>query len=547
MPESVKGVVKKELSDEERREMRKYIRSFERAPYKWYVPNGACEDITRAMGDCLDTGKRIFSFLAANGVGKTTWLIVLLANLVFEDNEEKWFGGKLFKQRWQWPKKVWVITEDSTLNEVWDSIEGGIPFWWPAGRYSTAKGDKGRLSYIKTDTGWEIYFKTVDQDPRKFESTTLGLVIYDEPVSYKIHKGVTARLRRGGLIVAGATPLEHGEWMVDVWIENEDMEKYLYLQYASVYENMKNAKWRDRDTGEWRYSRRGRLTKEDIDFMISQYDETEIEARVWGHFKSMKGRVLPMFKKEAPFVIEPFDLKEEQVYCVIDPHDRRFPAIGWYAVDKTGQYFVVREWPNVEEFGGKLFYQLGDSTLSIDEIGARIKSIEKAEGFNVVYRWMDPNFGAKRYGNTGFTVQEEYERLGLFFDIDVTDDLYVGHSRLRKLLRLNNFGQPDLQIFNTCKNHIWAFHRYRYDEGNRKTEDKYLRPEKVVEKAKDFVDVARYFVVNEVKYDYTVEGVSGWRARLSRGGRTKEKEHSIFTRRTVPVEECVGDSLETAQ
>lgn len=514
----------KPLSDWDRKAMRDYVRAFERAPYKWYTPNGACEDITRAIGKSPETGKRIFAFLAANGVGKTTWLINLLANLIFEEPDDKWFNYPLFKRKWKLPKKIWVITEDSTLNEVWDSAEGGIHFWWPAGRYAVSKGDKGRIYHIKTDTGWEIYFKTVDQDPRKFESTTLGMVIIDEPISYKIYKGAVARLRAGGLVVFAGTPLEFGDWMIDLWLDNEDMQKYLYVQYASVYENMRGGKWIDPETKEERRARRGRLSKEDIEFMISQYDETEIEARVWGKFKALKGRVLKSFKPEFPYVIEPFDVSnpnEYQIYNVIDPHDRRYPAIGWYAVDKTNHYYVIHEWPNLDDFDGKYFYQLTSSDMSIQDIANKIKEIEEEHGWHVLWRWMDPNFGAKRYGNTGYTVQEEYEAFDLFFDTEVTDDRNLGHSKLRKLLKLNSFGIPGIQIMSHCRNHILSFHRYRYDEY--KNNEKKLQNENVIEKFKDFVDTARYFAVNEPIFNWHETPVTGWRAKLASGGRHRSR------------------------
>ncbi len=522
------------LTDSRRQKLRDHIANFEAAPYRYYTPNGACEDIIRAIGTSKKTGKKIFTFAAANGIGKTTLEFALLGVLMFGEDAippglKNWFDYPLFKQRWTLPKVIWVVTEDSTLRETWDSDIKGLHYWLPQGRYTTSKDDKGRLSSLKSDTGWQVYFKTVDQNPRKFESTTVGIVIYDEPVSHAVHKGCAARLRKGGLLICAATPLEFGEWMIDSWIENEEVKPYFYIRYACVYENMKKDDWdvhKDvilKKAKEYGMSdlnpKRGILSKEDIDFMKSQYDEEEELARVWGQFKALKGNVYKTYKDEPPFVIEPFDVRDGsrfQIYNVLDPHDRRYPAIGWYAIDKTGQYYIIHEYPNIEEFQGKYFYQIGDSNLNISDISDKIKSIEKAKGWNVVGRYIDPNFGLKRYGNTGNTVQEEYEIRDLYFDAEVTDDLDVGHSKVRELLKVGNLGVPGIQVFSHCHNHRWAFRRYRYDNPNKGSlqQEKILQSEKVVEKAKDFADTTRYFAVNDLKFSFTKAKLTGWRSKL---------------------------------
>lgn len=517
------------LTDKKRQQLRELITAFKAAPYRYYTPNGACEDVIRSFGNAKKSGKRIFMLAAANGVGKTTMEFALLGTLMFGE-PSKWFDYPIFKQQWKLPKVIWIVTEDSTLRETWDTEIKGLHYWLPQGRYTTTRKE-GRLESLATDTGWEIYFKTVDQNPRKFESTTLGLIIYDEPVSEAIHKGCSARLRVGGYIICAATPLEFSEWMIDYWIENLEFGKYFYVRYACVYENMLKKDW-DKHSGEILKEakehgmadlapQRGRLSKENIDFMISQYDKEEEEARVWGKFKALKGNVYKTYKDESPFVIEPFivsDGSRYQIYNVLDPHDRRYPAIGWYAIDKTGQYYIVHEWPNVEEFQGKYYYQLGDSNFDITMIANKIKSIEKAKDFHVVGRIIDPNFGLKRYGNTGNTVQEEYEIRDLYFDAEVTDDLDVGHSKVRELLKIGNLERPRIQAFSHCHNHRWAFRRYRYDNPSKGSmiKEKILQSEKVVEKAKDFADTTRYFAVNEFKFSYAKAVIKGWRAKLQK-------------------------------
>ena len=516
------------LSQKKREEYLEIARALDSARYKFYTPHGGVEEIIRELGNAYQTGKRIFMASAANGWTKTTAEINILINLCYDEINDKWFNYPIYKQNFKYPKNIYVITEDSTLREVWDSDSLGIHFWFPEGRYKTFKDDKGRLSRLVTDTGWNIHFKTVDQNPRKFESITLGLVIYDEPVSQAIHNSCVARLRGGGFIFCGATPLDYAEWMIDVWLENEEMKPYLYVRYGSVYENMRRSDWEVHKEDILKQARehgmgnlnpiRGRLTYDAIQFMISQYDDEEIEARVWGKFKALRGNVYKSYKDEEPYVIEPFSVSnphDYQIYCVIDPHDRRYPAIGWFAIDRANRKYIVNEYPNVDRFQGKYYYQIGDSNLDIEQISNIIKEIEKQNGYHMVGRVIDPNFGNKRYGNTGNTVQEEFEIHDLYFENDVVDDLNIGHSKVRELLKIGNLGVPGIQIFKTCHNHRWAFRRYRYDDQKKGVgADKVLQSEKVIEKAKDFADTVRYFAVMDYKFSATKAVIKGWRSKL---------------------------------
>jgi hypothetical protein len=491
------------LTADERLSLITLIRRVEEMPYLYYTPNGACETYIKQIGNCTNTGKRIFMFSAANGVGKTAAGINILANIFFEANH-KWFKHPIFTERWKLPKLFWFVTKDSTLREV---VEPEIVKWFPKDRYKLTNEGKTHIYKLTTDTDFTVFFKTIDQDPETFESATLGAVVYDEPPPERIHDACSFRLRAGGLIFAQLTPLHRAAWTVDRWIMNEKMKKYVYVQYASVWENSKTK------------GVRGRLRESDINFMISQItDPYEYEARVLGKPTHLKGLVYKDFVAEEPYVIEPFDVSdvnEYQIYCVMDPHDRRFPAIGWYAIDKAGNYYIIGEWPGINDFNGKYYDELGDNNYTFEEIIKKIREYEKERKWKTVWRVMDPNRGRTPYGNSGLTVQEEFEKYDMYFDTDVNDDLAIGHSTVRNLLKIGNHNKPKIQVFSSCRNHIWSFLRYVYDEHEGKAAEKRATSEDVLDKGKDFMDITRYFSVSEFKFSYKFKKVTGWRKKLA--------------------------------
>ena len=493
------------LTASERLSLITLIRRVEQDPYMYYTPNGACEDYIRTIGQSRKNGKRIFLFSAANGVGKTAAGINIMANIFYPANE-KWFSDELFTQRWKLPKVFWFITKVSTLQET---IEPEIRKWFPKDRYKLTNEGKQHIYKLTTDTGFVVFFKTIDQNPETFESATLGGIIYDEPPPENIHQACTSRLRAGGYIFAQLTPLHRAAWILDKWLLNEKVKPYFYIRYADIWENSIHK------------GVRGRLRESDIDFMISQLDPHEYDARVKGLFTHLRGLVYKDFQSEEPYVIKPFDItnyNDYQIYCVMDPHDRRYPAIGWYAIDRANMHYVVAEWPNLEEFNGRYFDELGDSIYTIPEIVDIIKKIEKKNKWKVIWRKIDPNRGRTPYGNTGLTVQEEFEKEGMYFDTDVQDDLTAGHSIVRQSLKMGNFHKPKMQVFDTCRNHIWSFLRYVYDEHEGKAASKKSTSEDVLDQGKDFMDIVRYFSVGEHKFKHRLPQATGWRKRIQKKG-----------------------------
>ncbi len=176
--------------------------------YRYYEPSGKGEEFINAFasGDFF-----IVLYSAANGVGKTATCANLLAHLFWPTKENPYFQGKLFKD-FPFLKRGRIV---STPTNVEKNIIPELKDWFPLGKYTTTKGNKKFESVWHTDTGWDFDVMTYEQDAMEFEGVTLGWAWFDEPPPEAIFKATVARMRKGGIIFIGATPLAGSAYMYD--------------------------------------------------------------------------------------------------------------------------------------------------------------------------------------------------------------------------------------------------------------------------------------------------------------------------------------------
>ena len=185
--------------------------------YEDYKPIGKMEEYLNKLG----SGDYIVSaILAANGIGKTTAMVNFLAHLIWPCGN-KYFQQPLLKD-WPYPKTIRIASDPETLKST---IIPMIHEWFPNGRYTETKAGKTYMSRFTTDNGWSITCMSYEQDSKEFESSTLGLILCDEPPPEPIHKANVARLRKGGVIGIFATPLIGSAWLYDEIVAYKDKEK----------------------------------------------------------------------------------------------------------------------------------------------------------------------------------------------------------------------------------------------------------------------------------------------------------------------------------
>lgn len=419
-----------ELKDLKKKKIRRRVNE----KYRYYEPIGKIEEYL----DMLGRGDLFVTLLsAANGIGKTTAMVNWMTNLFYP------CGNKYFQQPllldWKFPIKRGRIVSDPTT--VKETIVPMLEEWFPKGRYTNKQKSKTYPYSWKTDTGWEFDVMTYDQRVKEFESVSVSFVMFDEPPPMAIFKATVARMRRGGVIAIWATPLTGSAWMYDEFIANPDVTK----QYRGFVEA-------ELEDGCIDHGVRGFLKHADILKMVSQYDDEDMQARVFGKFQHLIGLVFKNWSRDI-HVIDPFEInmKDYVVVQCYDTHPRVNEAILWVAYDRKGRAFVVDElWTDVPT-------------------GEMVKMIkEKDSQYRVVKRLLDPSaFNVDKRSGECYqaTLSTKY---GLTYEKGSKrreDARILIRDALHYRVAGGDFVQsPMLYCFSTCPQMIWEMEHWQWDD-----------------------------------------------------------------------------------
>jgi len=485
-------------------EKRLLLAEYERNRYKYYIPNFSGEAFIRELGEAT---KRIYLLMAANGFGKTSLAVVILAN-IFWENKNQFFRYKLF-DKWELPKNIWYVSKHTTLK---NAVSPEIKKWFPEGRYELRERE-GYPVQLTTDTGFQVDFLRYDQDIDSFESATVGLVAMDEPCIERIFNAAISRLRMGGVVLWAMTPLLKAGFVKDRIIEGND---YAYVHTADVWENS--------------IERRGVLTKENIDFMISQMSPEEREARAYGKLMVLAGLVLKMFNRkihtiavedvERLFIPQVFGHFEEWPrVMVIDPHDRKPDCVIWAALAPDGTWIVYDEYPDQD------FWEIRSRTDDIKQVlrkcfdkenGVTVKEwkalLKSGKPSKIMRRVMDRRKGAQNVSDAGQTLRDTYQlrakEIGnpISMELSFDDHNKIDHTPIYDVLNYQKSDdgimlvRPKLLIMRDCKNTIKAFEHYSWDDWNANEDDKKPLREQVQQKYKHPIDCIRYLLGENIQY-----------------------------------------------
>jgi len=186
--------------------------------YRYYTPNGKLEDFIKVIG----SGEHFVNLLiAGNGVGKTAGMTNVLANIMFTP-KNKWFDFPLYND-FPYIKKGRIISDPTTITEA---IIPELKKWFPVGKYTTSKEKKSYEYRWTTNTGFEFDIMSTEQSSKEFESANLGWILIDEPCPEAIFKASISRLRRGGIIIVGFTPLSGSAYFYDEYVTHPDTKVY---------------------------------------------------------------------------------------------------------------------------------------------------------------------------------------------------------------------------------------------------------------------------------------------------------------------------------
>lgn len=455
-------------------------------PSQFFIPNRGQQRLFNVLE--RDSLPMVTGFLAGNGVGKTCTLVQMMVMIAWgkEVLNPKHLGMNKFVERHCYPRKKLRVRLVCHADDMKDSgsLYDEIVKSFPKGRFTMFKDGKTHVSQIRCDTGIVFNVRTFDQSTEAHAGSNLDVVLCNEPMPERLHAENIGRLRLTtvGMLLYFMTPLGVSAWLYDQVVEADDGEKTVVI-YASIWDNCKDIEGTN-----------GILSKERIDDMIREWtisDPEEADARITGKFKHLSGRIYKVYSDEAHKVAR-FDIpKEWRIYRILDPHDKRPPAVQWYAVDPLNKAYLVDEYPKRE------YHKINDTQHTYDHFAGEIKKID-GQFAKIDYEFMDPNKGnvATRHGNK--TIRDEYNARGFNFKTKVNDDLDFGHKKVQSLLYFDNnrpiddFNQPNLFFFEDCRNSINAVRKYGWKSKGHGTST----TSKVDQTYKDFADTMRYFGVS---------------------------------------------------
>src|SRR3990167_52697 len=467
---------------------------------RYYTPCGKLQDFANLMKNAIDPQETyIFICTSANGIGKSVFAANLAAyfcgripNMAFNDIAPL----RNFIQ----PNRGRILTTAYAGQTVYAEKE--IPAWFPKGQYQSLR--ESHIYDVKFKfpaTGSEFDVFTFNQDPKEGESVTLNWAIIDEPLPYNHWVPLKSRFRFGGIIVFVMTALYDSGWVSDELDTPERIGKDVFKIQIDMEAACKD------------HGINGHLPHSYITQMTRDTDEDEYEARISGGYLSLSGRVYKQFDDSLhvwddlpPYHQECWEKNQYTLYQIIDPHDRKPFAIGWYAVFPNQDVVCVAEWPTFD------FYKAKSSDVQIDEYRKIFKETETAMEHISDVRLMDPEFAnAPKLGNKGAKAAiegpcldcyaKDKSRLAcphsFYFDLP-PNEIHYGILKVKELLgNKKKNTRPKLYFMRHCKNHVNAHTRWSYVEN---AKDSKGLSEMVQDKFKDFCDLARYGALYEFKY-----------------------------------------------
>jgi phage terminase large subunit-like protein len=168
------------------------------------------------------------------------------------------------------------------------------------------------------------WLMSVEQPDSVFEGSTIHYAWFDEPVRREIYIAtLRGLLKNRGILYMTCTPLS------EPWIYEEI---YLRSNYDKSIECFEGA------SIDSPY-----LSKEEIEDLKSRCTEDEIEARLYGRFKHLSGRVFPNYKIER-HLIPSFDIPYHwPVWVGIDPHREKQQSAIFLAISPQDKKYVCNE------------------------------------------------------------------------------------------------------------------------------------------------------------------------------------------------------------
>lgn len=352
--------------------------------------------------------------------------------------------------------------------------------WIPKNQLKHVQMDQHKVPVqITFKNGSIIYIMSHEQDDMVFEGTKGDWAWFDEPPPYNKYIGI----KRGLVDLNGKC------WLTMTPLNQPWIAEVIYKRAGDPNGGVKVLKYDIWDNAQ---SRGGYVPDSAIDEFIKDMRDDEKEARLYGNFLHLAGRVFKEWKPEPPYWVPPFELKHTWPrVCLIDPHPRKPIAVMWVAVTPDNQYIVYRELYDKD-------------LLTVADVAAKMKELEQSDGFSepIAMRVIDTSANQTER-SSGLTIKQEFAKHGIYCADAYKVNKEAGLNAIHEQLKIRgDWQEPGIVTFNTCHavKDNWMF--YCYDDW-RTARDKNLKGEKQETRKihDDFMDLLRYMFQKHLDYN----------------------------------------------
>lgn len=388
-----------------------------------------------------------------------------------------------YPEKKRFKKPIKAVISCNSFSTALKVIESKLVSLLPLGYYKIKRNPQGYPSRITCKDGSTVDILTLEMSDQMYESADWDFAWEDEPQQQRKREAIFRGLTdRRGLEIITFTPITE-PWMKEELIDKADGKK-IELITASIRDNLEDIKGNKI------------LSAEAVDEFEASLSEEFKEARMFGSFYTLRGRVYKEFNEAAhvkQFSYQDSDNLGLPVICVLDPHDRRPHHLIWAFVDRTDDIYVVKEL--------QIHCELPD-------LAKKIKALEKEENYYVKRRFIDPNFGRKpaSAGNNRSVIQE-LAKYGVGF-YEAQDDIELGHMIVRDYLHydmskeITAFNKPKIFFHNTdCPKTIRSVRNLQFEEWQGKTKGERSSKEAEKDRDTDGADCVRYLCIGRPRYE----------------------------------------------
>lgn len=384
-----------------------------------------------------------------------------------------------------------VISEYKNHGNV---LEEKIRKWFPADR-AVIKRMMGHIETITvrhkngSDSVAEVL--THEQNDMAFESWSGHWAWFDEPPPReKFIATMRGLVDFKGRCWLTLTPLNE-PWIFDEICTKDDGRRWHVV--VSIYDNPY-------------------IKKEEIATFEATMDEDSKEARLYGKFRHLAGLVYKEFDARI-HIVDSGRIKlrpEWPCWFVLDPADRRPHHGVWARCDPLGTLYIFDELV----FKG-----------TIKDTSAEILKREAMMGLwpDNILRVLDPNKGRAPSVSSGLTLVNEFAQHGLYFSVNVNDDVTTGHLAVKEKLSWDKSKEfsttncPKLYFMrDTTKECVRQLQAYVWDDWKGVSKGSRSEKEEVKDINKDMPDCIRYLVITNPSY-YNYEGEKDPESWVSKG------------------------------